>query len=52
MHTIYFRLAAEVNRITSPHAFVNTLAIAVFLVLMVFQLSLVSVKQQKHHKSL
>jgi len=52
MNTIFFRLSAEVNRIASPHAFVTTLAIAVFTVLDVFQLSLVSVKQQKHHKFL
>jgi len=52
MHTIFFRLSAEVNRIASPHAFAIALGIAVFTVLKVFQLSLVSVKQQKHHKSL
>jgi len=52
LYTIFFRLSAEVNRIVSPCTCITVLAVAVFLLLTVFQVSLVSAKQQEIHMSM
>lgn len=47
LHAMFFRLSAEVNSILSPCIFIGVFSITTFSLTNVFQLSLVSVKQQE-----